>query len=196
LWFTIWAEALVFGENTVSTAPRTLKQKAVRELREYLIISAYLFVVFSLLIIHKRVILANQHIDYTMHGLALINALALGKIILIAQDLHLADQFQDAPLIYTTVLKSFVFTVVLASFKITEDATIGALRGKSFHESLSELGDGSWPAILVLSAMLFVMLIPFFGFGELRRVFGDERLIGVFFRPRHLWKLPPAVSQD
>jgi hypothetical protein len=179
----------------VSTAPRTLKQKAVRELREYVIISLYLFVVFSLLIIHKRVILAAHHVDYTLHGLALINALALGKIILIAQDLHLADQFQDAPLIYTTLLKSFVFTVVLASFKIAEDATIGGLHGKSFHESLSEIGDGSWPAILILSALLFVMLIPFFGFGELRRVFGDERLLAVFFRPRHLWKLPPELTQ-
>jgi len=179
----------------VSTTPRSLKQKAVRELKEYVVITLYLFVVFSLLIIHKRVILASHHIEYTLHGLALINALALGKIILIAQDLHLADQFQDAPLIYTTLLKSFVFTVVMASFKVAEDATIGGLQGKSFHESLAELGDGSWPAILILSALLFVMLIPFFGFGELRRVFGDDRLMRIFFRPRHRWKLPPELTQ-
>jgi len=34
---------------------------------------------------------------------------------LVAQDLHLADLFRDAPLIYPTLLKSFVFTIVLAS---------------------------------------------------------------------------------
>ena len=180
----------------MSTAPRTLKQKAVVKLKEYVVISLYLFVVFSLLIIHKSVILAANHIDYRLHGLALINALALGKVILVAQDLHLADQFQDAPLIYPTIIKSFVFTIVLASFKVAEDASIGGLQGKSFHASLSELGDGSWSAILILSALLFVMLIPFFGFGELQRVFGAERLARVFLRPRHLWKVPPEMAQD
>jgi hypothetical protein len=38
------------------------------------------------------------------------------------------------------------------------------------------------------------VLIPFFGFTELRRVFGDDRLIGVFFRPRHLLNLPSTGS--
>src|ERR1700742_375555 len=98
-------------------AKRTVKQTAVQEEREYLVISLYLFVVFSLFVIYKSVILAEHHIDFALHGLALINALALAKFILVAQELHLADQFRDAPLIYPTLLKSFVFTIVLACFK-------------------------------------------------------------------------------
>jgi len=42
-------------------------------------------------------ILADHHIDYTLHGFALINALALAKIMLVAQDLHLADRFLKLP---------------------------------------------------------------------------------------------------
>jgi hypothetical protein len=125
-------------------------------------------------------VLAERHIDFTMHGIALINALALGKVILVAQDLHLVDQFRDAPLIYPTLVKSFAFTIVLALFKIAEDAVVGRFRGKSFHESFSNLEGGSWPVILTLMGLIFVMLIPFFGFTELRRVFGSDRLIGVF----------------
>jgi hypothetical protein len=177
----------------VTAVSPTLKEKAAHELREYFLISLYLFVVFSLLVVHKSMILAEHHIRYTLHGFALINALALAKIMLVAQDMHLADQFRDAPLIYPTLLKSFVFTVVLAGFKIAEDAFVGRLHGKSLHESLSDLGDGSWSAILILTALLFVMLIPFFGFGELRRVFGPDRLMRLFFRPRHLWNLPPGT---
>jgi hypothetical protein len=163
-------------------------------MREYLIISLYLFVVFSLLVTHRAVILGHYR-EYELHGIALINALALAKVILIAQDLHLADQFRDAPLIYPTLLKSLAFTVVLACFKIAEDGIIGRLHGKSLHESLSDLGDGSWTGVVVLTALLFVMLIPFFGFTELRRVFGEDRLTEVFFRRRHLWHEPPAASQ-
>ena len=179
----------------MNAAKPGLRKKAVHELRQYLLISFYLFVVFSLLVVHRSMILAEHHINYTLHGFALFNALALAKVMLTAQELHLGDQFRDAPLIYPTLLKSLVFTVVLAGFKIGEDAVVGRLQGKSFHQSVVDLGDGSWSGILILAALLFVMLIPFFGFGELRRVFGADRLIKIFLRPRHLWDLPPTMPE-
>ena len=178
----------------MSDAKRSLKQKILHEMRECLVIALYLFVVLSLLSVHKSMILAQYHIDFAIHGVALINALALSKVILVAQDLHLADQIRNAPLIYPTLVKSFAFTVVLAIVKIAEDAVVGRFRGESFHASLSDLEGGSWPAILTLMGLIFVMLIPFFAFTELRRVFGSERLIGVFFRPRYLLNLPQAGS--
>ncbi|MFL6449457.1 MAG: hypothetical protein ACJ746_17505 [Bryobacteraceae bacterium] len=169
-----------------------LKQKVVHGMREYLAISSYLFIVFSLFEVYRSLILAAHGIDYALHGLALINALALGKVILVAQELHLGDQFRDAPLIYPTLLKSFVFTVVLACFKIAERFAVGTFHGKSFRESIADLGGGTWEGILTVAALLFVMLIPFFGFTELRRVFGSDRLVGVFFRQRHFVDLPPT----
>lgn len=180
----------------MSAGKQNLKQKAAHELRRYLVISFYLFVVFSLLIVHKSMILAEHRIHYALHGFALINALALAKVMLLAEDLHLADQFEDAPLIYPTLIKSIAFAVVLGCFTIGEHALMGRLRGRSLHESLADLGGGSWSDILVLMALVCVMLIPFFGFTELRRVFGPERLIRVFFRPRHLWKLDSATLPD
>ena len=44
-----------------------LKQKVVHEMREYLVISFYLFVVFSLLVVYKSLILAEHHIDFVRH---------------------------------------------------------------------------------------------------------------------------------
>ena len=179
----------------MSETKRALKQKAVHELREYLVMSFYLFVVFSLFVIYKSVILAEHHIDFALHGFALINALALAKVMLVAQELHLGDQFKDAPLIYyPTLLKSFLFTLILACFKIAEEATVGMVHGKSFHESIADIGGGSWKGILCMTLLLFIVLVPFFGFTELRRVFGPDRLVGVFFRPRNSLNLPPPVS--
>lgn len=119
----------------MSDAKRTLKQKALHQAREYLVISLYPFVVFCLFVFYKSVILAEHHIDFALHGFALINALALAKVMLVVQELHLANQFRNAPLIYSTLLKSLVFTIVLACFKIAEEAAIGRFHGKSFHES-------------------------------------------------------------
>jgi hypothetical protein len=162
--------------------------------REYLAISLYLFIVLSLFSIYKAVILAQHHIDFVRHGFALINALALAKVMFIAQELHLADQFRDAPLIYPTLLKSLAFGVVLSCFKIVEETAVGMFHGKAFQESISAIGGGSWEAILSVTVLISVMLIPFFGFTELRRVFGEDRVVGAFFRPRHLLNLPPKES--
>ncbi len=173
----------------MSDAQHHMKQRVVHEAREYLIISLYLFAVLSLFIVHKAVILNENHIDYTLHGFAIINALALAKVMLVAQDLHFAEWLDDAPLIYPTLLKSFLFTIVLACFKIAEEFAIGRIHGKPFQESVADIGGGTGKGIVTVAALLFVMLIPFFGFTELRRVFGD-RLFALFFRSRSMVKLP------
>jgi hypothetical protein len=46
------------------------------------------------------VISNNEHIDVLAKGLALINALALAKVMLIAKALYLGERANDAPLIY------------------------------------------------------------------------------------------------
>jgi len=177
----------------VTESKPTLKQRALRGMWEYLWIALYLLVVFSLFAIYKSIVLAQYRIDFEPQGLALINALALSKVILVAQELHLADQFRDAPLIYPTLIKSFAFAIVLACFKIAEEIILGFFHGRSFHESIVIIGDGSLQ-ILSLTVLMFVVLIPFFGFTELRRTLGHDKLVGAFFRPRSQLNLPPAES--
>ena len=170
----------------MGTSSRTVKQIALQQLKEFLIIALYLWVVFGLLILFKSVVLAEQHIPFAYHGFAFFNALALAKVMLTAKDLHLGELFHEAPLIYPTLLKSALFAVVLACFKILEEAAVGLYRGKSFQQSISDLGGGTLNGILVLTLLLFAMLIPFVGYGELRRILGEGKLERLFFYPRRL----------
>ena len=168
----------------MEAAKTTVKQKVYRELKEFLAIAGYLWLVFGLFVVYQSVILAEHHISFVTKGLALINALALGKVMLIAKDLHLAEQFEGKPLIYPTLFKSAVFAIVLGCFKILEEAGIGLYHGKSFTESINSIGGGTLQGILTLMALLGVLLIPFFAFTELRGVLGEDRLRKLFFGPR------------
>jgi hypothetical protein len=170
--------------NDMETTSRTLKQKVIEQMKEFLFIALYLWLVFGLLLMYKSVILGEHHIDFAYHGFALINALALGKVVIIAKDLRLGWRFNNAPLVYPTLVNSAIFTVVLACFKILEDAAVGVYRGKSFAESIADLGGGTLRAIVTLSLLLFVVLVPFIGFGELERVLGEGKLKQIFFYPR------------
>jgi len=172
----------------VETSNRSLKQKAYSELKEFLIIAVYLYVVFALFLVYKSVILDEETISYLAHGVALINALAFGKIVLIGEALHLGEKANERPLIYPTLLKSAMFSVLLAVCKILEDAGIGLYRGKSFAESIADFGGGTWKGILTYTALMFVLFIPFFGFSELRRVLGEGKLAQIFFHRRDAFK--------
>ena len=173
----------------MSTPKRTLKEKAYHEFKEFLVIALYLWVVFGLLLLYKSVILNQEHIDVVAKGFALLNALALAKVMLIAKALHLGEWANDAPLIYPTLVKSASFAAVLSFFKILEEALVGLYHGRSIQDSIADLGGGTLKGILTLAVLLFVMLIPFFGFTELQRVLGEGKLGEVFFRRNHMLEL-------
>ncbi len=160
---------------------RTLKQKAYQGLKDFLVISLYLWVVFALMLLYRSVVLSDGHFSLVAHGLALINALALGKIMLIAQDLHFAERLKGKPLVYPALYKAGAFAIVLGLFKIVEEAGIGWFHGKSFRQSITDIGGGTLEGILALVAILAVLLVPFFAFSELREVLGKERVHRLFF---------------
>ncbi|HTZ89327.1 MAG TPA: hypothetical protein VMA71_03245 [Alloacidobacterium sp.] len=164
---------------------RTLKQRAYHGLKHYLLLTFYLWLVFALLILYKSVILSEHHIPFAANGFALINALALAKVMMVAREFHLGDWFKEAPLIYPTLLKSAIFAALLGCFKMLEEALVGLYHGKTFSESLAGLGGGTVEGILSLMAILAVALIPFFGFSELRRVVGEGKLEKLFFGSHH-----------
>ena len=56
----------------MNEAKQSVKQRAVHEMKEYLVLSFYLFAVFSLLVVYKSVILAENHIEFALHGVALL----------------------------------------------------------------------------------------------------------------------------
>jgi hypothetical protein len=179
----------------VDTSPRTLKQKAYHELKEFFGIALYLWVILALFQLYRSVLLAEEHISVVAHqGFAIINALALAKVMLIAKALHLGEWADDWPLIYPTLLKSALFTIVLACFKILEEAGLGLYRGKSFQQSIADLGGGTLSGILCLSLIMFVTLIPFFVLTELQGALGEGKLMQLFFRPRR--SFTPATGQS
>jgi exosortase/archaeosortase len=69
----------------MNAAYSDLKQKPYEGLKSYLILACYLWAVFALLVLYRSVILSEHGIPFAPHGLALVNALVLAKVILVAQ---------------------------------------------------------------------------------------------------------------
>ncbi len=163
---------------------RTVKKVIIEETKKFLVVALYLWVIFELLVEYKSVILAEANISIETRGLALINALALGKIIVLAQAFHLGEMSDHVPLIYPTVLKSALFSILLAFFKILEVGIVGLFHNQTFAQSITEIAGGTLKGIVCVTMIMFVVLIPFFAWGEMRSVLGEDRLRQLFLHPR------------
>ena len=162
-------------------------------MKEFLVIVIYLWIVFALFALYRSVILSEHQIDVTSQGFALVNALALGKVMLLARKFRMGEFDPSRPLMYPTLLKSAIFSVILGCFKILEEAAVGLYRGRSLNDSIAEIGGGTLEGILSLTVILFVVLIPFFAFTELEKVVGEGKLEKVFCH-RHEALNPPDSS--
>jgi hypothetical protein len=175
----------------VSAAPsrvKRVKEIAHRELKEFMVVFIYLWVIFALFDIHKAVILAQHNMDFTVFGFAFVNALALGKVMLIGQELNLAgNAFKDKPLIYPILLKSFVFAILLFIFKVIEEIAMGIFHGKNVNQTVAAFGSHETATACVMAVLMFVMLTPFFTFVELSRHMGEGRLTRLFLHSRDDW---------
>ena len=163
------------------------KERAVTEFKRFLAIAAYLWVLFSLFEIHRYAVLREANLyglsGYKI-GFALVNALIMGKVILIGQALHVGEQFKERRLIYSVLFMSAMFAVLVVCFEIVEDAIVGMIHGKSFIDSIPQLGGGGLEGKVLFGVMAFVVLIPFFLFSEVQRVIGKERLYSLILQER------------
>ena len=74
------------------------KQAIYHQFTSFLGIAVYLFLLFGILALHEAVVSAKNGIEYHFYGFAIINALVLGKVILVADDFILQNGSKNVPL--------------------------------------------------------------------------------------------------
>ena len=171
-------------EGLLIPQPRDLKERVFEEVKRFIVIFLYLWVVFALLSLHKSLVLSLRNLDYEEHTFAIINALIFAKVLLVAEDLHLGERFENKPLIYPILHKSFVFTIVLICFHIVESVVVGLWHGNTIAESIPPILGWNPKGLLGVGVMCFIVLLPFFGFREVARVMGGREMQKLLFEKR------------
>jgi hypothetical protein len=72
--------------------------------------------------------------------------------------------------------------IILVCFNVVEDVIVGLFHGKTLAESVPEIGGGGLEGQLLVGLMIFVVLIPFCAFEELRRAIGENEFHDLVFR--------------
>ena len=160
------------------------KERALEEFKAYWIITLYLALFLGALTVYRRLILAEFGVAYLNYGFALIEALIIGKIILIGKAFGLGRRFEDGPLVVSTLYKSALFGVFVFLFGVLEHVVEGLYHKKGLIGGLREIAATGADEIGARALMLTVAFVPFFAFTEIGRTLGKERLWAMFFSHR------------
>lgn len=166
---------------------QNLRERAITETKKFIAIALYLWVLLSVFELHRFSVLRDLNLNALFgyrFGFAALNALILGKVILIGQALHVGEHFSEKRLIYSALFKSAIFSLLLVCFEVIEEVIVGLIHGKSLLASIPQFGGGGLEGKLIVGLLAFVTLIPFFLFIEVQQVLGKENLRKLLFQDR------------
>ena len=180
---SIHADRRIVVDSGSQTGARRRKVvgRLVEEVKRFLVIFLYLWVLFGLFALHQRIILHQEGLNFTEQGFALVNALVLGKVMLIAEDLKIGRSLRSSPLICPILADSLIFAVLFITFHVLEHLIIGLLEGKTAAASIPIIGGGGLAGLVSVAVIYFVALTPFFALKHLSRELGEGRLKAMLF---------------
>ncbi len=161
----------------------SLKDRAVHELKAFIYITLYFWVLFLTFDIYRWTAFQAHNISIEGQGFAIVNALILAKVTLVVETLLARRKLRDAPMIFAVLGHALLLALVLVAFHVVEDVVRAMWHGAAFLESL-ELDRAHLARLASMGAIFFVATIPFCAFQEFVRLIGHEALLKAIFAPR------------
>jgi len=170
--------------DTATASHETVRERAVNELKEFSIVSAYLYICFTALAYLKAAILQAEGIVFAPFAFAAVKALLCAKFMSLGHAVHLGDRFKKRALIWPTLHRSVIYAALIFVLSAIEEVIVGLIHHRSVVDSLAGLGGGTMPQLIATSIVMLLILIPFFAFRSLADVIGERVLLRLYFEPR------------
>ncbi|PPD42502.1 MAG: hypothetical protein CTY15_12150 [Methylocystis sp.] len=160
---------------------KRLKEVAVEEVKAYVPVFLYVWILLAVLNLHKELILSQAHI-FERQGFAIVKALAFSKVLFLADKTPLGRILGDRPLVWPVLAKAAIFGVILLAIDILEELAFAKFFPS--HPGAEELDFRNLKILFSTLALTIAALIPFFGLRELSSVLGEAQMMKLFFKER------------
>jgi len=158
------------------------KQRFIEEFTEYFFNFIYMAIIFSAIILYRRLVLAEYGIVRPDYFFGVIKAFVIAKVVMIAAFLSISRKFENKPLTIPVLYKALLFTLIVMVFDIIEIYVKALFQNPDLMEAFEVLKthiDFIW---LGAAMLIFFIFIPFFAFKELIRVMGKEEIQKLFLK--------------
>ena len=162
-----------------------LKDKLFHEFREYLVNFVYMSIIFSAVILYRRLILAHHGIIVEDYFLGVFKAFVIAKVVMLGAFLGISRKFEHKPLFIPILYKAILFTIMVMLFDIIEEFIIAFIQTKDLVLSITELEHHLNYIWLGGSLLIFFIFIPFFAVKELIRLLGKKKVLDILLNKWH-----------
>jgi hypothetical protein len=157
--------------------------KILKELKSIARTAAYFAIVFMLMMLMKKLYLADYNIEFTGLATALVGALILSKVVLLMELIPLGHALEQKPAIVDVLVRTLLYTVgvliVVLLEKAFEDRREAGGFGKGIEYVLNHRDIYHvWAQIIGCASALFVYNC----FSILQRALGKNALEKMFFK--------------
>ncbi len=161
-----------------------LKTRAVHEVVELLTVMILLAPFLVSFAIFRQYLQGTCGIHSFSYGTALatalVNALVLGKVILIGDIARIGKRSESKSLIVPTLYKAAMFTLFYLIVHVLEVTVESLFHGQTLIGSLRSAAPPG--ELTALSLVVFFAFIPFFALRETRRILGADKFHRLFLR--------------
>jgi len=159
------------------TTKKNLKERARHELHSYAVITVYVWTILSLLRLHETLLADSYHVGLQAHGLAIVNALILGKVVLIAEALRVGDRTAERAPAFAILIKSVFFALAILLFHAAEHLVTELWHGAALNVDLLMVDAAQARQSLIMAAIMMIALMPYFLIKEIERRTGEADLL-------------------
>src|SRR5215469_6654500 len=131
------------NSNEPAMRSHSLKNRVIHELKEFVVLAAYLYVAFGAIVLYKAGVMREAGVEWSPWGLALIKSLLVAKFMLTGRAIRIGQRFGDKPLIWQTVHRSLAFLCFVLALTVLEEVVTGLIHHESVWEAVSQLGGGN-----------------------------------------------------
>jgi hypothetical protein len=159
------------------------REKLQHELREYALVSAYLFVCFSAVLFYGAAVRGGPGPGLDVLGLAAGKALILGKFTLIGEAAGIGTRLQSGTLAGHILRKLLLLFLLLLVLTVAEELIVGWIHGRPWTATLVRFESRSLTELIASCLLLLLVLAPYVLWTEVSRALGPGVLRRLLVSP-------------
>lgn len=141
------------------------------------------FMVAFHIVVYIRFLMIDKYvITFTASLFATINALVIGKSILIADSLPLLKLFRKERVIYTMIFKIILYSLVVFLFQFLEEFIPAISKFGSLQAALNHVvSEVNWPRFWAFHIIYILFLLPYLLGTTIMSEIGKDKFLNLFF---------------
>jgi len=161
----------------------SLKQKLIGELEEIALAFVYFAICFLVLVLMKKLLLAEYEVSFYGLSAALVGALIVSKVVIVLQHVPLGGAVQRSPVVVDVILRTVLYCFGVLVAVVLEhgfeqrhehggfgNAMVAVIQGRNFYRV--------WATTIGVGGSI----LAFNCFTALRLRFGSRALLRLFFK--------------